>query len=191
MAPKIADSQIDGMGQGPYSRERFLNGWNIGNEFAVRAVLTGNPQQGIPTLAADKLRAAWTWNYNKPQWLAKANDRQFVPGIMPVSVGGTPSLVAIWALGMPILLPKVDYVLVGREEAGVKRYGLSPWSDVLAVLQRAGIGVGSDPLDVQYPVTPAPIAQWVAEIPEVDLKTLPRLSFHEIIDSEIVDSATR
>jgi hypothetical protein len=43
----------------------------------------------------------------------------------------------------------------------------------------------------RYPVTPAPIARWVAEIPEVELTTLPRLSFHEIIDSEIVDSATR
>src|ERR1700730_6251038 len=34
LAPKIDDPQINGMGQGPYSREGFLSGWNFGNEFA-------------------------------------------------------------------------------------------------------------------------------------------------------------
>ena len=190
-APSIEDPQMHGMGQGPYAGEGFLRGWNFGNELAVRAILNGNPNPQVKTMPAGKLQAAWTWNYKKPQRLAEANDQQFVPGIMPIAVRDTPSLVAVWALGMPVLLPSVDYVLVGRDDSGVKRYGLAPWSEVLAVVQSAGIDIGSDPLDIRYAVTPAPIARWVAEISEVDPKTLPRLSFDEIIDSEIAQSALR
>jgi hypothetical protein len=188
--PSVDDPQLRGMGQGPYSSTGFLEGWNYGNSFAVRAILSKNPAQGIPTMAAEKLRAAWMWNYQKPEWLAKANDLQFVPNVNLVTVRGIPSLMAVWAIGMPILLPKVDYVLVGRDDAGTKRYGLSPWSEVLEVVRRAGIDVGSDPLDIKYPVTPDPIAKWVAEIPEIDLQTLPRLSYEEVIDTEIVAMAT-
>jgi hypothetical protein len=188
---RIEDSQMKGMGEGPYSSEGFLSGWNFGNEFAVRTILSGHPDQKIQTLPASKLRAAWMWNYKKPEWLAKAGDQQFVPSIMPVAVGNTPSLVVVWALGMPVLLPKVDYVLVGRDDSGIKRCGLSAWPDVLAQLRRAALDVDGDPLDVNYPTTPAPIARWVAEIPEVDVKTLPRLSFPEIIDTELVEAARR
>jgi hypothetical protein len=191
LAPKIDDPQIKGMGQGPYSREGFLRGWNFGNEFAVRALIAGHPDRRTQTMPASKLHAAWTWNYRKPEWLVKANDLQFVPSVTVLAVQNTPSLVAIWALGMPILLPKVDYVLVGRDDSGVKRFGLAPWSEVLAQLQRAGIDVESDPLDVRYSVTPVSIARWVADRPEVDLKTLPRLSLNEVIDSEIVEAATQ
>jgi hypothetical protein len=190
-APRVADPQLQGMGEGPYSSEGFLRGWNFGNEFAVSAILSGHPDQKVQTLPTDKLRTAWTWNYRKPDWIARAGDQQFVPTIMPVAVENTPSLVLVWALGMPVLLPKVDYVLVGRDDAGVKRYGLAPWPDVLAQLRRAAIDVDGDPLDIKYATTPAPIARWVATIPEVDLKTLPRLSFPEIIDTELVEAAAR
>jgi hypothetical protein len=190
-APRIEDSQMKGMGEGPYSAAGFLSGWNFGNEFGVRAITSGHPDQKVQTMPADKLRAAWTWNYRKPEWNAQAGEQQFVPTIMPVAVGDVPSLVAVWALGMPVILPKVDYVLVGRDDAGVKRYGLAPWSEVLAQLRRAGINVEGDPLDIKYATTPVSIARWIAEIPEVDLKTLPRLSFPEIIDTELVEAATR
>jgi len=190
-APRIEDPQINGMGQGPYSGDGFLRGWNYGNTFAVGAITASNPQHKVVTMPTDKLLTAWKWNYNKPQLSAEVGERQFVPSIMTVAVANTPSLVVVWALGMPVVLPKVDFVLVGREESGVKRYGLAPWSDVLVQVRRAGIDVSSDPLDIQYPVTPDPIARWVAEIREVDLKTLPRLSLSEIIDSAILEAATR
>ncbi|HEY6926625.1 MAG TPA: hypothetical protein VI653_24280 [Steroidobacteraceae bacterium] len=190
-APRIEDPQIQGMGSGPYSGEGFLRGWNYGNSFAAGAILASHPQHKVPAMPAHKLLAAWKWNYNRQQRLAQVGERQFVPGIMTVAVANTPSLVVVWALGMPVVLPAVDYVLVGRDEGGVKRYGLAPWTEVLAQLRRAAIDVSGDPLDIQYPVTPAPIARWVAQIPAVDVQTLPRLAPHEIIDSEILEAASR
>ena len=185
-APKIDDPQIKGMGQGPYSPQGFLSGWNYGNAFAVRSISANNPNYKVPVMAAEKLRAAWRWNYNRPELTAKANDQQFVPGVFFVKVRDVPSLATVWALGMPILLPTVDYVLVARDEAGVKVSGLSPWSEVVDVVRGAGIEVGGDPLDIKYATTPGSIAKWIAEIPTCDLSTLPRLNFHEVIDAELV-----
>ena len=188
-APRIEDPQINGMGQGPYSGDGFLRGWNYGNTFAVGAITASNPQHKVVTMPTDKLLTAWKWNYNKPQLSAEVGERQFVPSIMTVAVANMPSLVVVWALGMPVVLPKVDYVLVGRDESGVKRYGLAPWSEVLATLRRASLDVSGDPLDLKYPVTPALIARWVAEIPAVDTQTVPRLATYEIIDTEVLEAA--
>src|SRR5579871_5900924 len=37
---EIHDPQMNGMGDGPYTREGFLRGWNQGNAFGVRAILS-------------------------------------------------------------------------------------------------------------------------------------------------------
>jgi hypothetical protein len=183
-APKIDDPQIGGMGSGRYSKQGFIDGWNKGNAFALRAVASRNPAQRPPAMAADRLRAAWAWNYRRHELAASANDEQFVPAIMILNVGEVPSLAVVWGLGMPILLPRVDYVLVGREQGGVRQCGLSPWTEVASVVRGAGIDIARDPLDIKYAVTPAPIAKWVAEIPAVDLSSLPCLSFDQVVDLE-------
>jgi len=188
-APKIDDPQMKGMGQGPYSREGFLSGWNFGNEFAVRTVLSSQPDYTVQSMAADQLSAAWLWNYKRAEATARVAGRQFIPGVRVLAVQGVPSLVVLWALGMPTLLPKVDYVLVGREVAGARQCGLATWSEVIDVVRRAGIDVGNDPLDIQYPVTPDPIAHWIAKIPEIDLQTVPTVD--QVIDTEVLEAARR
>jgi hypothetical protein len=35
----VSDPQLDGMGEGEYVAERFLTGWNKGNEFGYEAIL--------------------------------------------------------------------------------------------------------------------------------------------------------
>jgi len=41
--PRIHDPQMRGMGDGPYSPDGFLNGWNFGNVFAVYSALSRDP----------------------------------------------------------------------------------------------------------------------------------------------------
>jgi hypothetical protein len=186
-APKIEDPQIGGMGNGSYSKEGFIGAWNKGNSLALHTIASRQPTQKLPTMAGERLRAAWEWNYKRHELVAGANDEQFVPGIMMLNIGGVPSLAVVWGLGMPIWLPRVDYVLVGREEGGVRQCGLSPWTEVVSVVLGAGIDIERNPLDIKYTVTPDPIAKWVAEIPAVDLSLLPRLSFDEVVDLEAVE----
>jgi hypothetical protein len=90
---------------------------------------------------------------------------------------------------MPILLPKVDHVLVGRIVSGEKRYGLASWSEILEVTRRAGLDATNDPHKLAYRVTPEPIANWVANIPLIDFDALERLRPDQILDNEVIAAA--
>lgn len=186
--PRIEDPQMRGMCEGPYSREGFLSGWNFGNVFSVHNALSSKPDRNIPSMPANELSAAWEWNYHLAEcdW---RNPNLFVPMIMFFRIEGRPSRVVIWPEGMAALLPRADYVLVGRLVSGEKRFGLARWSEVLEVAQRAGLDTAQDPLKLAYLVTPPPIADWVANIPLIDLDALERLSADKILDDELIAAA--
>jgi hypothetical protein len=186
--PRIHDPQMRGMGEGSYSREGFLSGWNFGNVFAVHSIMSRDPADDVPSMPADQMRAVWEWNYQSSA-LKWRRPSSFVPEIMFFRIKGRLSRVAIWPTGMQILLPKVDYVLVGRLVAGEKRFGLAPWSEVLDVLQRAGLDTSKDPLDIAYLERPPPIANWVLNIPLIDVDALERLRPDQILDDELIAAA--
>jgi hypothetical protein len=186
--PRIEDPQMHGMGERPYSSEGFLSGWNFGNAFSVHNALSSKPDRNMPSMPADQLRTAWEWNYH----LAECNWRNpnlFVPMIMFFHIEGRPSRVVIWPEGIAALLPRADYVLVGRVVSGEARFGLARWSEVLEVVRRAGLDATQDPLKPAYLVTPSPIADWVANIPLIDLEALERLSADRILDGELITAA--
>ena len=186
---KIDDPQMAGMGHGPYSDAGFLRGWNSGNAFAVKKILRENPQYVVRSMPTDRLHAAWIWNIGRAKRLTELGERQFVPLIMPLEVKGAPRLAAVWGAGISILLPTVEYVLVGREDGGQKRFGLAAWSEVVELAQQSGFDTSTDTLDFRYQTVPAAIARWFAHIPEVDVTKLPKLSFVDIIDSELVSGS--
>ncbi len=87
--PRIEDPQMRGMGEGPYSREGFLSGWNFGNVFSVDNALSSKPDRNIPSMPANELSAAWEWNYHLAEcdW---RNPNLFVPMIMFFRIEGRP-----------------------------------------------------------------------------------------------------
>ena len=87
------------------------------------------------------------------------------------------------------MLPRVDYVLIGRFTSGEKRYGMAPWSEVLDVIQRAGLDTAKDPLDIAYLTIPPPIANWVANISLIDVDALERVRPDQILDEELIAAA--
>jgi hypothetical protein len=186
--PRIHDPQMRGMGDGPYSRDGFLNGWNFGNVFAVYSALSRDPDWSFTSLPADELRADWEWNYHSDErhWRRPSS---FVPIIMYFRIEGRLSRVAVWPTGSPILLPRVDYVLIGRVISGQKRYGLASWSEVLNVIQRASLDTAKDPLDIAYLTIPPPKANWVANIPLIDVEALERVRPDQILDEELIAAA--
>jgi hypothetical protein len=183
---RIEDGQMRGMGEGPYSGQGFLSGWNFGNVFAVRTGLLKS--FNLSSMPADTLSAAWAWNYH----LAECRWRYpscFVPRIMFFRIGGRPSRVVSWGDGIPILLPKVDYVLVGRDVSGKPSFGLAPWAELTEVTERAGFDAKNDPLKLAYLTTPRPIADWVATIPLLNVDALEQLRADQIIDDELIVAA--
>lgn len=186
--PRIHDPQMRGMGEGPYSGEGFLNGWNFGNLFSARLDLSDNPSRNITSMPSGRLRAAWAWNYRLAEHQGRNPDR-FVPTIKFFRIDQPANTAVAWGDGMPVLLPKVDYVLVGRYISGEPRFGLAPWSEVAEIVERAGFGTTNDPLKLAYFTTPLPIADWVAHIPMIDIRALEQLRADQILDDELIAAA--
>jgi hypothetical protein len=186
--PRIEDGQIRGMGNGPYSGDGFLSGWNFGNLFGVRTGLLENPDLNISSMPADKLRLAWAWNYHLAdrKW---RNHSCFVPIIKFFRIEGRPCTAVVWGDGMPVLLPKVDYALVGRHVSGEIHVGLAPWSEIVEVTERAGFDTMNDPLKLAYFMTPSPIASFVANIAPINVRALERLRMEQILDEELLAAA--
>jgi hypothetical protein len=90
---------------------------------------------------------------------------------------------------MPILLPKVDYVLVGRHVRGEKCVALAPCAAVAEAIERAGFDTANDPIKLAYFTTPPPIKELVTNIPAIDVKALERLRADEILDDELIAAA--
>jgi hypothetical protein len=187
--PRIEDPQMYGMGEGPYTREAFLKAWNFGNLFAVRNRLS-NPDGTILSMSGDALHAAWDWNYQR-ELRDRLNHRCTVPKIMFGRVAGSPSSFVIWPQGDPILLPKVDYVLIARIVVGEPQFGLAPWSEVLEIVRCAGFDTMQDPLKLDYGAAPPSIANWVDTIPPIDRDAFKRerLEPYQILDDKVIAAA--
>ncbi len=187
--PRIDDPQIHGMEEGPYSGQGFLNGWNFGNVFCIRSAVSRLADFGLASMPSEALRAAWAWNYACAARRDQFERSAFVPAIRFRRIEGRPSRVVVWPPGMPVILPKVDHVLVGRLVGSEKRFGLAPWPEVEDVARRAGFDTAKDPLDLRYFVTPPEIADWVANIPLIDVQGLEDLPAYKILDDELIAAA--
>ncbi|CBJ41108.1 hypothethical protein (plasmid) [Ralstonia solanacearum CMR15] len=115
----VEDPQMHGMGQGPYTAEGFLSGWNAGNAFAYEAITAQNKGPFLSCPEA-KLEAAWRWNQTKSAVQQKLEERMFVPTIMFANIGGELQSVVVWGDGIPTLMPPTDAIIVVRDELAPK-----------------------------------------------------------------------
>jgi hypothetical protein len=187
--PRIEDPQMRGMGEGPYSAEGFFNGWNFGNAFSIRSVLARSPDAEVLSMPSDALRAAWEWNNRLAERRDRHNRANYVPIILFWRVDGRASRVVVWSEARPILLPRVDYVVVARDTSDKPQVGLAAWDEVVEVAKRAGFDTGKQPLELRYLVPPPAIADWAANLPLIDLKSYARLHPYQILDEELIAAA--
>jgi len=119
----IHDYQIDGMKEGPYSREGFLKGWNHGNEFGYSSILrSDNAPPSIWAKPTEELEKIWKWNAAKEQRENVAQEDIFIPRIMFMSIDGSLGSVCVWPDGIPTLIPHVDYLYIPRKELAPKKF---------------------------------------------------------------------
>lgn len=187
--PRIEDPQIRGMGDGPYSGDGFLNGWNYGNAFTYRSILSKDPDLELVSMPADELRAIWEWNYKVAEQKQWVRYRSNVPKISFHVVEGRPCRVAIWPQGEAVLLPRVEHVLIGRIISGEVKFAFASWPEVLEVAARAGFDTTKDPLDLDYIVMPPPIAEWIATRPLLEQGAFERRDAYKILDEELIAAA--
>ncbi len=114
----ISDGQIDGMAEGPYSRDGFLRGWNAGNRYAFMAV---GARSDSPPWPADPaiVEAIWQWNYDRADLQRLAGEDIFLARITWFLASGAqaPVPACVWTEGVPTMIPEfaVSHVLLARE----------------------------------------------------------------------------
>jgi hypothetical protein len=115
----IDDPQMEGMGDGPYSREGFLRSWNAGNRFGFRAA--GSSSKPPPPWPADPalIEAIWKWNHGRKALQKTAGDQVFVPRITWfLPEGASDPVPAVnWTDRVPTMIPEtlVTHVALVRQ----------------------------------------------------------------------------
>src|SRR5262249_32274818 len=146
-----------------------LVGWNAGNEFAYRAILSQDPTQRFLTLASSQIETYWRWNYRRALRQREVGDTAFVPRIFFFDVDGQVRTGVAWGDGIPIVLPVVDLVLVPRRQFAPRRWFRSKvdivvftWADLEPILGRYQ-RVSGEPVcyELLYDATPPEIERMI------------------------------
>ncbi|MDP3735760.1 MAG: hypothetical protein Q8R02_00125 [Hyphomonadaceae bacterium] len=124
---RIDDPQIDGMGEGAYSREGFLRGWTKGNHIGFQSI--GEDTRPPPPWSADPalIEAVWKWNYGRAVLNKERGADIFVPRIswfMPEGAA-MPIPAASWTERVLTMLPAgiISHVaLVRRPRKSLKGF---------------------------------------------------------------------
>lgn len=136
----IDDPQSDGMGDGPYSREGFLRGWDAGNRFGV-SVMKERGSADVPTLPASTNTGIWRWNAMREAYLDFLGSLEmlptFVPTIMLLAAEDDPRTVfttVVWGEAMAFMLPKVDRIVLPQEDKSMLWLPYAKVADYLEAL---------------------------------------------------------
>jgi len=190
----ISDPQSDGMGDGEYSPEGFLKGWNAGNEFGYQAILGREDSDEEPlTLPTETIEAVWRWNFERDAFYEEIDDDIFIPSVIFLLQEETIQSVAMWPDGIPTAIPKVDLVMMPRQELGPDGhqeeidYLLLPYADVEPLLANFPEGERHLPYrKLSYQTPPDDVREFFqnGKSNEVDLK---RVAMDAILNAELVE----
>jgi hypothetical protein len=189
----VSDPQMHGMGDGEYDSKLFLSGWNHGNEFGYSALLRDPAnRENLITLPADDLIAAWSWNLARGDLQRKLGEATFVPCIMFLLVDGQPATAAVWPDGIPIAVPRVDYLFVPREKLAPRKFLLRkkdqafiPAVQALPILRKFATARPDGTLVMSYDRVPQEIKAFVEGLSS-NTRQISGVSADKVLDRELV-----
>lgn len=205
----VSDTQIDGMGDGEYSPEGFLRGWNAGNRFAHKALASIKEEDEEPVspahvLPMKQLRECWEWTYGIDELYEEIHDQGidvFIPQVLYLLCDGTLQTVCIWPQLIPTAVPKVDRVLVLRdqlpdcfEQPDDPASALVPWHDLRHAASEFEV-VDAEGNSLPYILmdygtaedAPPELIDFVRTVPSFP-GTLQAIAVDQILDEELVKS---
>jgi hypothetical protein len=189
----VSDPQTDGMGEGEYSTEKFLSGWNKGNEFGYRAILQQHPDTSPSTLSTAQIESCWRWNHAQPGLQQQLGDNVFVPRFMFLLREGKVLTTVVWPDGIPSAIPGADVVLIPRKTVLPKKFFRSPedqviasWSEVAPIVEQFPLEQGAVPYRLmRYTEIPSSVlAQLRSFTPTKEKPT--GISVDKILNAELV-----
>jgi hypothetical protein len=206
----VSDPQTEGMGDGDYTPEGFLRGWNAGNRFAHGAMLSLQDKGetllgGQHTLPAKTLRACWEWTFGIDDLYERVQDDNidvFIPRVMYALCDGALRTFCVWPQLIPTALPAVDVVLVMRNElpqgaqGGETGNAVVAWNDVRKAASKFKLVPGKATAGLQYVLmdygtaeeAPPELVSFVRDLPAF-AGQLQGISLDRILDDELVRAA--
>jgi hypothetical protein len=193
---RVSDPQMSGMGDGEYSAEGFLSGWNASNAFGYRTIVSQDLEQTFLTLPSSRIKALWRWNFDREERQNEIADTAFVPRIFFFDAGGKVQTGVAWGDGIPILLPSVDLVLAPRQRLAPRSWFRSKedivvfsWPELDSILRPFRKRSGElDSFELFYEATPTEIERvFRAKPPPPDMPK--GVAFDQILDRELLEQA--
>ncbi|CAM3050410.1 hypothetical protein CFR75_14280 [Komagataeibacter xylinus] len=184
----IDDPQMDGMGSGPYTPAGLLKGWNAGNIAAIH-ILSSRQDPFRYALPRATLMRCWEWNDTLDARQQRLGDAKAIPKMSSFALDEKILTAAIWVDGMPIMLPRVDYVLMARrQDDGATQIACLSWADLVPVLLQAG-HAQHDGFDVSHALAADTTSALLASGQPFDPDRMCLLNADKVLDEESVSAA--
>jgi hypothetical protein len=189
----VFDPQTDGMGDGEYSPEGFLRGWNTGNAFGYRSILQQNPNEKLLTLPTAWIEACWRWNLAKDELQNQFGEDVFVPRYLFLQREGRAVPTVVWPDGIPIAIPQAELVLIQRKDVLPKRFFRSvedvvwaDWETVREIVEQYPLEQGALPYRLlNYPSVPEEIVTWLKQL-QPSNEEIEAIGTDKILNAELV-----
>ncbi len=193
---QVSDPQTHGMGDGLYSTEGFLRGWNHGNRIGIESVTREHGREQFHWLPEAELTRIWRWNLARRDLQDRLGESVFVPSIMLASAEtGLQSFVA-WIDAIPAAVPKVDAAIIPRQECAPRRFFVRRPDMVVAFWEAVVQGLpgfahkGGDPEYwlLEYVGAPPPeVVNWVRGLSEsADYLTRSAVPMDRVLPAELL-----
>lgn len=185
----IHDPQTDGMGDGPFTIEGFLRGWNAGNRFGYRAILSQDERPELHVYPTAELERVWRWNLNRAALQSQMGELLFVPKFMFLKGPTQARSAVVWPDACPIFVPKADIVIVLRDElsnTSDREVTVVEWQELESVVQDFPVDKEHGHFRLDYENTPDSIVRFIRELPIVPQEPNSGLAYDSVLNAELV-----
>jgi hypothetical protein len=188
----VDDPQIDGMGVGEYDTAKFLYGWSKGNELGYQAVMQGGGAKTIFTAPTSELERIWRWNLERRRLQTQIGEGCFVPRIFFLELEGAAKSAVVWPDAIPLLLPRVDYLFVDRQDLAPRRFfraipdrALLPWHRAEPVIKNHASLTETGAYVLNYSSPPSKIVEMVRNL-SPHTQALQGIATDAVLNAELV-----
>ena len=189
----VLDSQKDGMQDGRYDPGLLISGWQHGNEFGCSAMMKEQEDRpDVASLPAGRLHEVWRWNLGREALQRTVGEAQFVPSIMFLRLDGAVVTAAVWPDGIPSVLPKVDYLIIGREQLAPKTLFRKKadtvfveWAEIYPLIARHNSNEHEGAVDLNYVHCPKDVARFILGLARNE-PAVTGLPPDQVLDDELV-----
>ena len=193
----LDDPHEGGMKQGPFTDFGFVNGWNRGNALACKAMAEADPSRRFLTYPSAALECNWRWDFSVSERQENIAEDIFIPTIFYIQHRGEIKSVVCWPDAIPILIPHVDLLVIGRnamatppiaeEETG--ETALVEWNVLLPFLADFQQGLEPAPYyKLMYERAPEALTAFIRALPILS-DDVAGIGKDEVLDAELIAAA--